>query len=47
MINFDIYALAHPKSRADCEALAREVLAELELIRRHIEGAAGRCEGAK
>lgn len=42
--NFDIYALAEPKSRKDCIALAQEILAELEIINGHIDAAILKCE---
>lgn len=36
-LNFDLYALAKPKSRADLLALAAEALAEFERINAHYE----------
>lgn len=43
-LNFDIYAMAKPKNRQDCIALANEILAELEIIEAHIDAAIARCE---
>lgn len=43
-MNFDIYAMAKPKSRQECLALAMEILAELEMIEAHIDAAISRCE---
>lgn len=43
-LNFDIYAMAQPKNRQDCVALAHEILAELEMINAHIDAAIDRCE---
>lgn len=35
IINFDIYALAQPKSREDIAALAIELIREIETFRGH------------
>lgn len=43
-LNFDIYAMAQPKNRQDCIALAQEILAELQMINAHIDAAINRCE---
>lgn len=43
-LNFDLRALAEPKDRKDCIALAYEILAELENIGAHIDAAIARCE---
>lgn len=43
-LNFDLHALANPKSRHDCTLLAQEILAELANIRAHFERAAAECE---
>lgn len=43
-LNFDLHALAEPKSRRDCIALAKEILSELHIISGHIEQAIARCE---
>lgn len=42
--NFDLHALANPKSRQHCILLAQEILAELANIEAHIERAAAECE---
>lgn len=44
ILNFDLNALAAPKSRQDCIALAEEILAELQIIGAHIEESIRRCE---
>ena len=44
-INFDIYAMAKPKTRADCIAVAREIIAELKMVEEHIDAAIARCKG--
>jgi len=46
-LNIDIYAMAKPKNRQDCIALANEILAELEMIEAHIDAAIARCEAAR
>lgn len=46
-MNFDIYAMAQPKNRQDCAALANEILAELEMIEAHIDAAIARCESSR
>lgn len=38
-LNCDLRALAEPRSRCDCSALAREIIAELEMIEGHFEKA--------
>lgn len=43
-LNFDLYALAAPKSRQDCIALAEEILAELHMLDGHLDAAFARCE---
>lgn len=43
-LKFDLLALAAPKSRQDCIALAKEILAELQIIGAHIDSAIARCE---
>jgi len=43
-INFDLHALAAPKSRQDCIALAEEILAELQTIGMHIDASIARCD---
>lgn len=43
-LNFDLFALAAPKTRQDCEALAREVIAELNIIQSHFDRATALCE---
>jgi len=42
-LNFDLYALAQPKSREDLVALALEVLSELDNIDGHLQAAISRC----
>jgi hypothetical protein len=43
-LKFDLLALAAPKSRQDCIALAKEILAELQNISAHIDRAFEECE---
>ncbi|WP_285445458.1 hypothetical protein [Xanthomonas sp. fls2-241-TYG-148] len=43
-LNFDLYALARPKSRKDMIALANEVVEELRQIDSHFDAAFARCE---
>jgi len=43
-LNFDLYALAQPKSREDLAALALEVISELDNIDSHLAAAFARCE---
>ena len=43
-LNLDLRALAEPKSRQDCVALAMEIIAELDVISEHIERAISRCQ---
>lgn len=43
-LNFDLYAMAKPKTRTDCVALAEEILAEIRVIDGHIDAAIRRCE---
>lgn len=44
VMNFDLLALAEPKTREDCIALAKEILYELEIIKGHIDKAIALCE---
>lgn len=46
-LNFDLYAMAKPKTRQDCIALAKEILAELAVIEGHIDAAIARCEARR
>ncbi|MCW0458952.1 hypothetical protein NB717_000020 [Xanthomonas sacchari] len=39
ILNFDLLALASPKSRADLVALAHEIIAELDRIDDHFDSA--------
>ncbi|MDV0439433.1 hypothetical protein [Xanthomonas sacchari] len=43
-LNFDLLALASPKSRADLIALANEAIAELRRIDDHLDSAFAGCE---
>lgn len=43
-LNFDLFALAYPKTKQDCLALAYEILAELDIIDGHFDRAIARCE---
>jgi len=43
-LNFDLSALAAPKTKQDCIALANEILAELDIINAHFDRAIARCE---
>jgi hypothetical protein len=43
-MNFDLYALAKPKSIDDIIALGYELLDELDQIEAHIDAAIARCE---
>ena len=43
-LNIDLFALAEPKGRGDCVALAQEILAEMENIESHIDLAIAKCE---
>lgn len=42
-LNFDLYALAQPKNRIDLAALAREAIAELDIIDGYLDAAIARC----
>ena len=46
-LNFDLYAMAQPKSRNDLKILAREILAELDRIDAHLDAAIARCEAGE
>lgn len=46
-LGFDVFAMSHPKTRDDMEALAREALYELEEINKHIDKAIKCCEERK
>lgn len=46
-LKFDLLALAEPKSRQDCVALAKQIIAELDLIAQHIDMAIARCESQR
>jgi hypothetical protein len=46
-LQFDLMAMAAPKTRQDCIVLAKEILAELENISQHISAAIARCEKAQ
>lgn len=43
-LGFDLYALAQPKGRQDCIALAEEILSTLQDIGAHIDASIARCE---
>ena len=43
-LNFDLYAMAQPKSRNDLMILAREIIAELDIIDAHLDEAIAYCE---
>jgi len=43
-LNFDLLALAQPKTRNDLIALAHETLAELATIGNHLQAAIAKCE---
>ena len=43
-LNFDLYALAKPKSRADLLALAAEAIAEFERINAHFDRMFAECD---
>lgn len=43
-LNFDLYALAQPKSRTDLAALAHEIISELDIIDAHMDAAIARCQ---
>ncbi|WP_171966765.1 MULTISPECIES: hypothetical protein [Stenotrophomonas] len=45
-LNFDLYALAQPKSREDLVALAVEVISELDNIDSHLAAAFARCKAS-
>ena len=45
-LNFNLHAMASPQSRQDCIALAKEILADLEIISNHFDQAIARCETA-
>lgn len=42
-LNFDLYALAQPKTRTELTALALEALAELDIIDAHLDRAIAQC----
>lgn len=42
-LNFDLYALAQPKTRTELTALALEALAELDIIDAHLRRAMAEC----
>lgn len=42
-LNFDLYAMAQPKSRDDLKLLAMEIIAELKIIDAHLDAAIARC----
>lgn len=43
-LNFDLHAMAAPKSREDAVMLAREIIDQLALIEECIDAAIARCE---
>lgn len=43
-LNFDLYAMAKPKTRQDAMMLAQEILDHLDIIEHHIDAAIARCE---
>lgn len=43
-LNFDLFALAQPKGKDGCCALAQEILMELDNIDALLDGAIARCE---
>jgi len=43
-LNFDIYAMAKPKSRADLIVLAKEALYELEIINGYLDAMYEECD---